>query len=346
MAQQPLLSVIIPIYKVEKYLDRCINSVVRQTYNNIEIILVDDGSPDNCPKMCDSWAEKDSRIKVIHKQNAGLGFARNSGLEIATGDYIAFIDSDDYVDLDMYETLISKSLKHNADIVYCGCHWGISENKFKDINDFPNPRVFEKRELLNLSLKYIDGVAKRPLMMSVWHSVYKRSVLAVEFYSERECNSEDLHFQLSAILQANQVAYIPQAFYYYCFNATSLSHSFRFEKVNKDKLLMSYILELYRQHGYDIDRILYRFYFGRMKSWVRNIIAHKDLSNTTKKGYLYQIVHDPHWDKFINVVKFSDFLNLDAKVFLLMIKFRCSSLLFWSSSIFYFVKTRRFVFVK
>jgi len=90
-----LISVIVPIYKVEEYLDRCVRSIAEQTYTNLEIILVDDGSPDGCPAMCDRWAEKDSRIKVIHKENGGLSDARNAGLRIAMGEYISFIDSDD-----------------------------------------------------------------------------------------------------------------------------------------------------------------------------------------------------------------------------------------------------------
>jgi len=92
-----LVTVVVPIFKVEKYLNRCIESIVKQTYEKIEIILVDDGSPDNCPEMCDEWAKKDSRIKVIHKQNAGLGMARNTGIDNANGEYICFFDSDDYI---------------------------------------------------------------------------------------------------------------------------------------------------------------------------------------------------------------------------------------------------------
>ena len=93
-----LISVIIPIYNVEAYLDECIASVIAQTYSNLEIILVDDGSPDNCPQMCDEWAAKDSRIRVIHKENGGLSDARNAGIDIATGEYIAFVDSDDWIE--------------------------------------------------------------------------------------------------------------------------------------------------------------------------------------------------------------------------------------------------------
>ena len=102
----PKVSVVIPVYNVEKYLDRCIDSVVNQTYRNIEIILVDDGSPDGCPKKCDEWSEKDSRIKVIHKENQGLGMARNTGIDNATGEYIFFFDSDDFVET----TLVEKCL--------------------------------------------------------------------------------------------------------------------------------------------------------------------------------------------------------------------------------------------
>ena len=94
------MSIVVPIYNVEKYLDRCIKSIVSQTYGNLEILLVDDGSPDDCPRVCDEWAEKDSRIKVVHKLNAGLGYARNTGIENATGKYICFFDSDDYIEPD------------------------------------------------------------------------------------------------------------------------------------------------------------------------------------------------------------------------------------------------------
>lgn len=97
----PKVSIILPIYNVEKYLDRCMESLLNQTLEDIEIIMVDDGSPDNCPQMCDEYAKKDNRVKVVHKKNAGLGFARNSGLDVAKGEYIAFVDSDDYVGLNI-----------------------------------------------------------------------------------------------------------------------------------------------------------------------------------------------------------------------------------------------------
>ena len=110
MNSNPKISVIVPVYKVEKYLDKCVESIVNQTYKNLEIILVDDGSPDNCPAMCDEWAEKDERIRVIHKENGGLADARNAGMDIATGDYIGFVDSDDWIEPNMYEVLLKNAL--------------------------------------------------------------------------------------------------------------------------------------------------------------------------------------------------------------------------------------------
>ena len=108
MNSRPKISVIVPVYNVEKYLDNCINSIVNQTYDNLEILLVDDGSKDNSGSLCDEWALRDNRIKVIHKQNGGASSARNAGLDAATGEYIGFVDADDYIDIDMYEIMYAE----------------------------------------------------------------------------------------------------------------------------------------------------------------------------------------------------------------------------------------------
>ena len=113
------ISVIVPVYNVEKYLSKCIDSILSQTYKNLEIILVDDGSPDSSPKICDKYKERDNRIKVIHKKNGGLASARNAGMDIATGKYIGFVDSDDMIAEDMYEVLLENMIKSNAEIAVC-----------------------------------------------------------------------------------------------------------------------------------------------------------------------------------------------------------------------------------
>lgn len=122
MSEMPLISVIVPVYRVEKYLDRCLQSITEQTYRNLEIILVDDGSPDGSGAICDAWAAKDSRIRVIHKENAGAGAARNTGLDVATGDIVSMIDSDDYLEVHMYEHLL-QLMKDGVDIAECDICW-------------------------------------------------------------------------------------------------------------------------------------------------------------------------------------------------------------------------------
>ena len=116
---QPMVSVIVPVYKVERYLEQCLVSIVHQSYRHLEILLVDDGSPDNCPQLCDMWAQRDSRIHVIHKPNGGLSDARNAGLRQAHGDLVAFVDSDDWLALDMIEKMTDAMLRNQADMVIC-----------------------------------------------------------------------------------------------------------------------------------------------------------------------------------------------------------------------------------
>lgn len=237
----PKISVIIPIYNVEKYLDRCMESILNQTFKDLEIIMVDDGSPDGCPAMCDEYAKRDNRIKVIHKKNAGLGMARNSGLDIATGDYIAFCDSDDFLSKNMYEILYTEAIKNNCDAVYSG---------FNYINTDGRRTVFvenEKTVFWDTPQKirefYLGLIASSPYVketrkyeMSVWRSVYKRDVIEqnhVRFMSERECASEDIVFDIDLLPHAKKIEHVPYAFYNYCRNTTSLTQTFHIEKFNK-----------------------------------------------------------------------------------------------------------------
>lgn len=192
------VSIIVPVYKVEKYLDRCVESLINQTLKNIEIILVDDGSPDNCPALCDKWAKKDDRIKVIHKENAGLGFARNSGMEIAKGRFIGFVDSDDYVKNDMFERLFLAATKENAEIAMCGfrCIGGImteKEDDVQDINCFDEYTVFSGKDGVDKLMLDICGARPEESQDSKYgfssvKNIYSAEVIKqnnIKFLSER-----------------------------------------------------------------------------------------------------------------------------------------------------------------
>lgn len=167
---KPLISVIVPVYKTEKYLDRCIKSIINQTYKNIEIILIDDGSPDSCGRICDSYAEKDKRIKVIHKENGGVASARNTGLDNICGEYAAFVDSDDYVTEDYIEYLYSLIKKDNTDISVCS-YKSVYANgtEIHNANTMLCKQIFTQKEAMEHILYDTDGTM-------LWGKLYKASV--------------------------------------------------------------------------------------------------------------------------------------------------------------------------
>ncbi len=202
------VSVIIPIYKVELYLDRCITSVVNQTYTDLEIILVDDGSPDHCPVMCDNWARKDSRILVVHKKNGGLSDARNAGMAIAKGAYISFVDSDDYLAPDMLEKLVSACKKDNSDIAACTVMMVWENSAESELLTVQTNCILDRlraqEELIN------EKLLKHP----VWYKLYKReTVYDIPFETGKF--HEDVFWSYQAIGRANQVSLIDSIGYYY-----------------------------------------------------------------------------------------------------------------------------------
>ena len=167
------VSIIVPVYKVEKYLDRCVESIVSQKYKNIEIILIDDGSPDRCPDMCDGWKEKDERIKVIHKQNGGLSEARNAGLQIAEGEYIVFVDSDDYIEPTMISNLVSAIKKNGSKMALSGIRCiNESGERVYEKDDSPiRDGNFTARELLPLFYENLGWY-----YIVAWNKMYHRSL--------------------------------------------------------------------------------------------------------------------------------------------------------------------------
>lgn len=170
----PLISIIVPVYKVEKYLEKCVKSILSQTYSNFELILVDDGSPDNCPSMCDGFAKMDPRIVVVHKENGGLSDARNAGLDIAKGDYIGFVDSDDYIAANMYEVLLKTTLKNDADLALCN-YVRVNENDEEIISDTIQKHAIDRKynryEFIHELIKPYGGY-----YIVVWNKLYKRSI--------------------------------------------------------------------------------------------------------------------------------------------------------------------------
>ena len=218
-----LISVIVPIYKVEAYLDRCVRSIAEQTYQNLEIILVDDGSPDRCPAMCDAWAEQDSRIKVIHKENGGLSDARNAGLEIASGAYIAFVDSDDWVAADYIGAMYRAIQDTGAEIAACDVMISRGETGTDDSVLENAIRVCGPEEAIGDILK---GEGFRAV---AWNKLYHKSLLENEQYPVGKYH-EDEFFTYRILAKAEKLVYLDRKLYFYfqrpgsIMNSVSMKH--------------------------------------------------------------------------------------------------------------------------
>lgn len=179
------ISVIVPVYQVEAYLDKCVQSIVNQTYSELEIILVDDGSPDRCGQMCDAWAEKDSRIRVIHKENGGLSDARNAGLAVSTGQLVSFIDSDDWIEPDFLQTLYDALQQHDAQIAECGIRLVDEAGHILSQRGPGKSETIGKIEALR-RLVLEDGVYQ-----TVWNKLYRRDMIGHILFEKGKCNEDD-----------------------------------------------------------------------------------------------------------------------------------------------------------
>ena len=221
--RQPLISVIIPVYNVEKYLDKCVKSVINQTYKNLEIILVDDGSPDNCPQMCDDWAKKDSRITVLHKENDGVSSARNAALDIASGDYIGFVDSDDYIEKIMYEELVFASGNQKFDIVRCNYYENYPNKYEKEIGG-DQIKKFDSSIDLKKSILLCED------LYTITNGIYKRSTVGKIRFRKKINIAEDLLFNFDINSVANNKIIINKFLYHYQMNQESVMHTDNPEK--------------------------------------------------------------------------------------------------------------------
>lgn len=338
---QPKVSIIVPVYNVEKYFKRCMNSLLKQTIEEIEIILVNDGSPDNCPIMCDEYAEIDPRVKVIHKKNAGLGFARNSGIEVAAGEYIAFVDSDDYVDTNMYQTLYNYAAKSNYDVVYCGLRREHG-NGFINRSEVLEPTEYTGNQINEVILDFIaskpDVTIERKYEMSVWHSIYSADIIrrnGLSFLSEREVGSEDLPFQLDVLEHSNKILFIPDVFYTYCLNEVSLTSTYFPEKYDRYKKLYQ-ILQRKSRHLDPHNMRTNRFMIGYARSCVLNLIC-SDFSYLKSLRVLTGICNDPFW-KDIPGNYPPKYLPLPQRIFYNLIIIRKIKTLYLYAKIFRFIQ--------
>ncbi|MDQ1000337.1 glycosyltransferase involved in cell wall biosynthesis [Neobacillus niacini] len=233
----PAVSIIVPIHNAEKYIHRCIDTIIEQTLENIEIILVNDGSPDNCGNIAEKYAKIDKRIKVIHQENSGPGMARNAGINAARGDYIGFVDPDDWIESNMYEELYNFANKYFAEICMSGYNCILPTN-IKEIINSPLPNgTYNKESAIEVLFQMIgqkySKINKPTVMGSVCWSIYKRNFIienGIFFKKERRDFAEDLIFNIESLYYCKKLSVVDSPLYNYRINNNSLVKKYRKNK--------------------------------------------------------------------------------------------------------------------
>lgn len=308
-----LVSIIVPVYNVEKYLNVCIKSIVNQTYTNLEIILVDDGSKDKSGQLCEKWKSADQRIQVIHKENAGLGFARNSGLDIATGDYVMYIDSDDYISKNMVQKLLDTAEITGSDTVFCGLVRVMEDGRMIPMPAYYENKSFKGNEIIDDVL--LEMVGSKPecsndanLFMSVWHAIYSRKIIekySIRFPSERIVMCEDIMYHIDYLRRASCVTYIKDPLYYYRVNPKSLSQVYDESRFKRQKELSIEIKSSLSKfvNAEKIDLHENRRFLGGVRSQILAIAGSKENDKVkkckaiVKDDYLRTVLKDYPYNK-------------------------------------------------
>ena len=295
---QPKVSIIVPLYNVEEYIERCVNSLKNQTLEDIEIILVDDSSTDSSLEICNKMAAEDSRIKVIHKKNEGAGLARNAALEIVTGEYIGFSDSDDFVQKEMYETLYNKAVKYNSDLVMSGVLF-VDGNMFKNDGECERKDYFETDTHFETddSLKKLrmgivgatpDNADDSKYGMSIWKNLFKTEIIKknnITFKSEREMLSEDALFMIDYISCIDKATGINEAFYNYCRNGNSISKAYKKDRFEKS---LVFVNEVEKRFKKDIEQSEYQIYIYRFWQAMCRVICSQEIMHAKDNNIKYK----------------------------------------------------------
>lgn len=280
---EELITIIIPIYQVENYLKKCLDSVINQTYKNLEIILVDDGSKDNSPQICDEYKRKDNRIKVIHKENGGLSDARNSGMKMATGKYIGFVDSDDYIKEDMYEILYKNMINTKADISICNLLMIKENDKVEDIEEKQHIVEFGKKEALKLLIE-------NKIRSYAWNKLYKKELFDnIEFPKGKKM--EDMAVMHKIFEKAEKVVYTDKIEYYYLQRSDSILGNIDLKLTNDLRYFVTerykYVLERYPElkEVLNIDRTKYILIYHKNLCLINDKKVYND--KNLKEEYIF-----------------------------------------------------------
>ena len=290
------VSIIIPVYGVEKYVERCLKSIINQTLKDIEIIIVNDDSKDNSMRICERYANIDKRIKIYNKQNEGLGLTRNYGIEKANSKYIAFLDSDDYVDEDYYEKLYDKIMKENADVCFSSKkrvdNYG---NIIMDNDIFLKDEVYDSKDILDCMLSYSPMNNYKKISMSSWRAVYNIDIIKkfdIRFVSERKYISEDFLFTIDYMFHSKTATFVNDTYHYYCYNGASLTNSYKRDRFEKSLVFVDELKRKLKEYNLisKYENSIYIFLLGYVRVSIKQEIFASNNNIKDIKNRIKQIV--------------------------------------------------------
>lgn len=295
----PVISIIVPVYKVEKYLEKCIVSILQQTFKNFELILVDDGSPDNCPAICDEFAKKDNRIIVIHKNNGGLSDARNAGLSIAKGQYIGFVDGDDYIERNMYELLLDEIVLKNADMAVC--NYKYVDEQYQSIenrnNNMPiNAEILGVDEYLNRLIGKCGWY-----YVPAWNKLYNKSIFNdIKFPKGKQHEDEFLIHRI--VYRCNSIVCLRQSLYNYVQRSSSIMNQ-RFNPKNMDygdALIDRYFFSCFKKNvGLRLDTVKKLTHeLDKWEKYAQSDMLCKSRYNRVRRKSLFLLFERSAWDDY------------------------------------------------
>ena len=280
VSREDLISVIVPVYNMEQYLERCVNSIVDQTYRNLEIILVDDGSTDRSPRMCDEYAQKDGRIKVVHKVNGGLSDARNAGLQVATGTYIGYVDSDDWIEPQMYQRMYEACIEHQAQVAVCRYAKIYRDHVDREGNG--QVTVFDREGILKA---YLADQPEYVVYNSVWSKLFAREVVEGVLFPVGK-NSEDIMYTTKAFCKLEKAVYIDECLYDYV-----LDREGSIMNVNRTQRMFQDEIPFWREHitcirelvSKDMGDMAAYYFYRRLLSYYMELAVGEETRTAAKR---------------------------------------------------------------
>lgn len=343
------ISVVVPMYRVEKYIEECIQSIIQQSYDDLEIILVDDGSPDRCGSIADAYMEQDDRIQVIHQKNQGLSAARNTGLKKATGEYVAFVDSDDYLDINMYKMLV-KEITNNEDIIICNYdRVDAYSNLYLTKPSYDNFRFYDQKQIEKCFYRFLGyknsvGLEKNidcSLFVMPWNKLYKRSFLNENMleYDITFKAHEDTWFNYNALKRAKSIVGTNYVGYHFRMNVSSITRSFKPNRLELNDCLYHHIFVdnidiLENKRCGELSQILYSYFIGWFEYDLDSYVCHP-LNYSTYKDIRFQIEQRTRLREYrlaFSNVRFG-YLTKYQIIYVIAYKLKCYGVLYFLSKL-------------